>query len=275
MELNIKNNLNYYTFLNIQQYNLTKHCFSTKLGGVSTGVYESMNLAFRKDSRENVIKNYEIICSAIGVDYKNSVFASQTHEDKVYIVTLEDAGKGLIIESDIYGYDALITNQANIPLITFYADCVPVFMLDPIKKVIASAHSGWKGTLLEISAKTVKSMQENFNCNPKDIIIGIGPSIGKCCFQVGSEVVEKFNKDLDFAEKFMFKDVDKNNKVIQDKYKIDLQGIIKTSLINAGVLEKNIELSGICTMCNRDKFYSHRAMGAERGSMAGIISLCE
>lgn len=274
MELNIKNNLKYYTFENFKAYsNFTKHCFSTKFGGVSTGVYESMNLSFRNDLRENVLKNYEIICGEIGVDYKNSVFSSQVHEDKIYIVKKDDAGKGLVRKSDIDGIDALITNEIDLPLITFYADCVAVFMLDPVKKVIGTAHSGWKGTLLEISAKTVLAMEENFGCEPKDILIGVAPSIGKCCFQVGEEVVEKFENNLPFSKEFICKDLDENNNVILNKFKIDLQSIIKTSLINVGVLENNIELSNICTMCNSDMFFSHRVMGTERGSLAGIISL--
>lgn len=267
MKLNEKGNLKYYTFENIEKTNIVKHCFSTKFGGVSTDCYESMNLAFREDSRENVIKNYEIICNGIGVDYKNVVFSSQIHEDKIYKVTKKDLGKGLLKQSDINGYDALITNEKDIVLVTFYADCVSIFIVDPVNKAIGIAHSGWRGTVKEIGAKTIREMNKEYGSKASDLIVGIGPSIEKCCFQVGKEVVETFKKDLPFSEKYIFDDSEK------DKYKIDLQGIIKQTIINNGVLEKNIELSGLCTMCNNNTFFSHRVMGNERGSLAGIISI--
>lgn len=267
MKLNIKENLKYYTFEKIQKENIIRHCFSTKYGGVSSGVYESMNLSFRDDSRENVIKNYEIICNAIGCNYKNVVFSSQIHQDKVYNVKKEDAGKGLFQESDIYGYDALITNEKDIVLVTFYADCVPIFILDPVKKAIGLAHSGWRGTVKEIGVKTIYKMRDEFKTDPRDLIIGIGPSISKCCFQIGEEVYDIFKEYLPFSKEFMSKDEEKG------RYKLDLQNIIKQNIIKTGVLEENIEISGICTMCNRDMFFSHRVMGDRRGSLAGIMSL--
>ncbi len=267
MKLNEKDDLKYYTFYNIEKTNIVKHCFSTKFGGVSSGVYKSMNLSFRGDIKENVIQNYKIICSTIGLDYKNTVFSSQIHKDKVYKVTKNDIGKGLLKQSDIYGYDALITNEKDIVLVTFYADCVSIFIVDPINKAIGIAHSGWKGTVKEIGAKTIKQMEIEYGSNPKDLIIGIGPSIEKCCFQVGKEVVNIFKEEIPFSKSYIYNDI------IEDKYKIDLQGIIKQTLINSGVLSKNIELSKLCTMCNSDTFFSHRVMGNERGSLAGIISL--
>lgn len=267
MKLNEKGDLKYYTFENIEKTNIVKHCFSTKFGGVSAGCYESMNLAFREDKRENVIKNYEIICDSIGLDYKNVVFSSQIHEDKIYKVTKEDIGKGLLRESNIKGYDALITNEKDIVLVTFYADCVSIFIVDPINKAIGIAHSGWRGTVKEIGIKTIKEMKKQYNSQPKDLIIGIGPSIEKCCFQVGEDVAEQFKNMLPFSKDYIFNDTQKG------KYKIDLQNIIKKSLINNGVLEENIEISNLCTMCNNKTFFSHRFMGDNRGSLAGIISL--
>lgn len=267
MKLNEKGNLKYYTFENIEKTNIVKHCFSTKFGGVSTGCYESMNLAFREDKRENVIRNYEIICDSIGLDYKNVVFSSQIHKDKIYKVTKEDIGKGLLKESNIKGYDALITNEKDIVLVTFYADCVSIFIVDPVNKAIGIAHSGWRGTVKEIAVKTIKEMGKNYDSQPKDLIIGIGPSIEKCCFQVGEDVVNQFEDILPFSKDYIFDDIQKG------KYKIDLQSIIKKSLVNNGVLEENIEISNLCTMCNNETFFSHRFMGDKRGSLAGIISL--
>ena len=267
MKLNEKNNLLYYTFENIENTGFIKHCFSTKFGGVSTGYYESMNLHFREDKRENVIKNYEIICNGIGVDYKNVVFSGQTHEDKVYTVTKDDIGKGLFRESNIKGYDALITNEKNIVLVAFFADCVPIFMVDTVNKVIGIVHSGWKGTVKQIGAKTIEKMKIEYDTDPKNLIVGIAPSISKCCFQVSKDLVDVFSRELPFSKEYIFDDV------VKDKYKISLQHIIKRTLLNSGVLDENIEISNICTMCNSDMFFSHRAMGDKRGSLAGIISL--
>lgn len=267
MELNKKGDVEYYTFKQIENTNIIKHCFSTKKGGVSTSVYKSMNLHFREDKKENVVKNYKILCDLIDIDYTNIVFSSQVHEAKVYVASKNDIGKGLLKQSDIYGYDAMITNEKDVALATFYADCVPIFIVDPIKRAIGIAHSGWKGTVKNIAKNTINEMKRVFGSEPSDLIVGIAPSIARCCFQVGGDVVQVFRESLPFCDKYIYDDI------IDKKYKIDLQSIIKQSIINTGVLEKNIEISGICTMCESDTFFSHRKMGNERGSLAGIISL--
>lgn len=261
-------NLVYFTFESFDNTSLVSHCFSTRKGGVSKGVFQSMNLHFRTDKIENVIQNYKIICSAIDIDYRNVVFSKQIHSDNIYTVSENDKGKGLIIKSDIDNADGLITNKKNVALVTFYADCVPLYFLDPVKKVIAMAHSGWKGTVKKIAEKTVLKMNIDYNSNIKDILVGIGPSIGKCCFEVDYPVVEEFNKNFSFAEEFIFND--NQNK---GKYKIDLKGIIEKNLVSIGVPAQNIENSNICTKCNPELFFSHRNMGNNRGSLAGIISL--
>lgn len=268
MILNEINDLKFYTFENIQKTNLVSHCFTTKFGGVSKGYCKSMNLSFKNDLKDNVMQNYKIICDAINCNFENVVLSNQVHKDKVYKVTKKDAGKGLLKESDIKEYDALITNQQGIVLTTFYADCVPIFILDTEKKAIGIAHSGWKGTVLEIGKKTILKMIKEFNTNPKDLIIGIGPSISLCCFQVDKPVVDSFLKNIPFSKKYIFQD-----NSFQNKFKIDLQNIIKESIISLGVLEKNIEISGLCTMCNSHMFFSHRIMGDKRGSLAGLICL--
>lgn len=261
-----ENGVQYYVFESFEKTGLVNHCFSTRKGGVSTGCYESLNLSFREDKRENVIENYRLICSAMGSDYNNVVFSNQVHEDKLYEVKEEDRGKGLLRESDIKGIDGLYTDKKNIILTTFYADCVPLFFLDTNKKVIALSHSGWKGTVKEIGRRTVEIFKEKYNSNLNDIIAGIGPSIGGCCFEVDKPVADIFEKELPFSKEFIKKEEN-------EKYKIDLQEINKQILINSGLKEENIELSGLCTKCNPDTFYSHRVMGAERGSLAGLMEL--
>ncbi|MCI8805741.1 MAG: peptidoglycan editing factor PgeF [Clostridiales bacterium] len=268
MVKNIKGDLIYFTFEKFDNTEVVSHCFSTRKGGVSTGAFDSMNLHFRTDKPENIIKNYKIICSAINVDYRNIVFSKQIHNDTIYTVSQEDRGKGLLRNSDIYDADGLITNEKEIVLTTFYADCVPIYFLDPIKRVIAMAHSGWRGTVKEIGAKAVLKMEKDYGCEKKNILAGIGPSIKKCCFEVDYPVVHEFENNMSFSKDFIFKDKEK-----EGKYKIDLQGIIEKSLILSGISKENIENAHICTKCNHDLFFSHRYMGDERGSMAGLISL--
>jgi len=265
---NVKGDLVYFTFEKFDNTGIVSHCFSTRKGGVSTGIFSSMNLHFRTDKTENVIENYKIICSAIGVDYRNVVFSKQIHGDTIYAVSQIDKGKGLLKNSDIDDADGLITDEKGIVLTTFYADCVPIYFLDPVQKVIAMAHSGRRGTVKEIGAKAVFKMEKDYGCEIKNILVGIGPSIKKCCFEVDNPVVEEFINNLSFSKDFIFKDDEK-----EGKYKIDLQGIIEQTLIHTGISKRNIENAGICTKCNPDLFFSYRNMGNERGSLAGLIAL--
>lgn len=269
MKKNINGDLVYFTFESFEKTNTVKHCFSTKLGGVSKGAYKSMNLSFRDDKRENVIQNYKIICNTLDMDYNNIVFSSQVHDDKIYHVSENDRGKGLLKKSDIINYDALITNKKDVILTTFYADCVPLYFLDPFEKVIALAHSGWRGTVKQIGTLTVNEMAKIYNCKKENIIAGIGPSIGVCCFEVDTPVVNEFKNKLPFSEEFIIKDCTK-----KDKYKINLQKINEKILLNAGIKKENVEIADICTMCNSDLLFSHRKMGDKRGSLAALMQLC-
>lgn len=266
MILNQINDLQFFTFSTFSNTNLVNHCFSSKNGGVSTGVYSSMNLAFRNDNPNNVFENFKIICNAINCDYQKVVFGNQQHKDFVYKVTAKDIGKGLFFKTDINA-DAFITNEPEIVLTAFFADCVPIFILDPIKKAIGVVHSGWRGTVLEISKKAILKMIDEYSSDPKDLLVGIGPSINSCCFEVDNYTVNCFKNSLSFSEEFIFTHTKKH------KFRIDLQNIIKQSILSTGVLASNIEISDFCTMCNPHIFFSHRLMGNERGSLAAILSL--
>ncbi len=262
----IKNgNVEYYAFEKLQQ---VKHCFSTRKGGVSEGCYASMNLGWREDKPENVIENYSRICSAIGCDSKNTVWTRQVHTDRIINITEADRGKGLFFEREPEGYDGIITNCKNVVLTGFSADCVLIFFYDPVKKVIAISHSGWRGTVLAIGGKTVDKMVSDYGCKRENIICGIAPAIAKCCFQVDQPVVNSFRNAFDWADEFIEKDNES-----EGHYYIDLHGVNEEILVRAGILRDNIENSRICTMCNTDMFFSHRKMGNARGSMAGFISL--
>jgi len=269
MEIQNRDGLQYVTFHNIEGTGLVNHCFTTRLGGVSKGVYGELNLSFtRGESRDAVFENYRILSEKLGFDYNGFVLSHQTHTTNIRHVTERERGMGLTKESDIRDTDGLITNIPGIHLTIFGADCVPIFLLDPVKKVIAAVHAGWRGSVNGIAAKVVAEMIEDYGVDAENILVGIGPSIGKCCFQVDEPVVALFHEKLDFADEVIFKDTSEDG-----KYKIDLWQTNKRILMTAGVKEGNIEISGICTRCHTDLFYSHRKTGSARGNMAGVLSL--
>jgi polyphenol oxidase len=267
---NIRNGIEYIEFKNLLKYKkFMTHCFSTRLGGVSAGECGSMNFGFnKKDTRENVLENYKRISEALGFDFRNMVFSNQVHDNKVRVVDQNDRGKGIVKESDIIGYDGLVTNHKEVTLVTFYADCVPVFFIDPVKKVIATSHSGWKGTVTEIAKETVETMVNEFHSRVEDIEVAIGPSIGSCCFEVGEEVYSKFIRHLPWSEAFC-------ENTSSGKWHIHLQNIIKSSLVHAGLEENHICISGICTKCNKDVFFSHRGDDGKTGSLISIMQLID
>jgi len=255
-----KDDIAYYTIPAFDHAGIVKHCFTTRLGGVSTGDVSGMNLGFKcGDVRESVMENYNIIGDMLGIDVQRFVLSDQVHEDTVRIITSADCGKGISRESDIIGVDALVCAEPNIPFITFYADCVPLFFLDPVKRVAAMAHSGWRSTVKQIGIKTLEAMANAFGCAPKDILAGIGPSIGHCHFEVGSEVAEHFEDE--FA------------KSRGGKYDIDLWGVIAEQLKSAGVQDEHITLAGLCTACHTDEFYSYRAEHGKVGRLAAIMQI--
>ena len=255
----------------LAQSGMVKHCFTTRQGGVSEGVYATMNLSFsRGEERAKVMENYRILCQKMGFSLEDIVVARQSHTDRVQTIGRQDCGKGILREVDFPDCDAMITDVPGIVLSAFGADCVVILLLDPKKKAIAAVHSGWRGTVMQIVKKTVQKMTEVYQTDPKDLIAAISPSIGKCCFQVDLPVAEKFRQAFSFADEIVFDDEGQ-----EGKYKIDLWETNRRILMQAGVLPENIELAALCTKCRTDLFYSHRAMGEERGGQAGFICLCE
>lgn len=245
------------------------HGFSTRLGGVSSGYLSSLNLSFsRGDSRENVIENHARFAGAVGYDCNKLVFSDQVHGDRIYMVTKNDMGKGIIRESDIKDTDGLVTDVPQIPLMTFYADCVPLYFYDPVKKVVGMAHSGWRGTVKKIGSKMIDFMEYNYGSERDNIICAIGPSICQECYEVSKDVADEFKKAFSDRE---YKDM--IYKKANEKYRLDLHKACFYNLINSGVQEKNIALPDICTCCNSNILFSHRASDGKRGNLAGVIML--
>ncbi len=255
------------TFDRLEELGILKHGFSTRLGGFSSRPYDSLNLGVRtKDDEAAVIANTRKLCEAAGVSFEALVITDQVHADNIRIVSAEDKGKGFIRERDYSEIDALITNEAGVPLISYYADCVPLYIVDPVKRVVALAHAGWKGTVLKIGKKTVKKMIEAFGSEAKDIIVVIGPSIGHCCYEVDETVISKFNTNFTDTSSFVFP---KDN----GRFMLDLWTANSLALKEIGIKERNIVVSRLCTGCLTDMFFSHRMEGPNTGRMASIIQL--
>jgi len=257
-----------YTIPSFTETGLVKHGFSTRLGGVSTGECASLNLGFkRKDSREAVTENFARFCRAAGIPPESMVFSDQVHRDVVRVVGREDMGKGFVRPSDIYETDGLATNEPGVALVTLYADCVPLFFLDPVNKGIALSHSGWRGTVAQIGRKTVELMGEKFGTHPADCLAGIGPSIGSCCFEVDRPVAEAF------LEVFPAHGERLVRQRRGEKYDIDLWEANRIQLTEAGIPGKNITVASLCTCCRKDIFFSHRGDAGRTGSLAAILML--
>lgn len=241
-----------------------KHCFTTRRGGVSTDEYESMNLRMNcSDSRENIMENYCIICRELGIDTDSLVLSKQVHGVDIADVGKKDCGNGFTCENSFESADALVTAEPGVTLVTFYADCVPVFLLDKRQGVLALVHSGWKGTAARISALTAEHMSAVYGSRPEDIIAAVGPSIRACHFEVGEEVAKVFIEK--FGEECIVYGYEKPH--------VDLQRCVISQLSDCGIPPENITDSGICTYCRSDLFYSHRKTGARRGTMAAFAQL--
>ncbi|WP_341877309.1 peptidoglycan editing factor PgeF [Defluviitalea saccharophila] len=267
LSIHQKSNLFYITFPSFDQTNLVNHCFSTKLGGVSKGIFESLNLGFgRGDDDENVKRNYQILCSAIDVNYENLIFSNQVHGINIKVITKENPNQPIYTSGESEGIDGLITNMTKLPLVTLYADCVPLFFLDPVNKVVGLAHAGWRGTVNKIGLEMIKVFMDTFHSNPEDILVGIGPSIGKCCFEVDEPVAKEFEAAFPNADNIVYP---------QENYKyiVDLWEANKKVLGDSGITLSNITVTDLCTKCNKDIFFSHRGHNGKRGSLAAIIEL--
>ncbi len=267
-------------FTSFENSGLVHHGVSTRRGGVSQGPFSSMNLSFtRGDDPVAVKENFARFCRTVGVDENSLVFSDQVHEDRVVFVGKEDVGKGFIRESDIRGVDGLTTNVPGVTLVTFYADCVPLFFLDPVHKAIALSHAGWKGTLKKMGLKTLEEMNSLYGTRPEDVLVGIGPSIGPCCYEVSEEIIKAFESAMSARGSDLLAPGSGQRAKRSDPLALgrmlNLQAANEMPLIEAGVPEDNIEISGLCTRCNNDLFHSHRAQGATRGSLAAMLSLKE
>lgn len=249
--------------------------FSTRFGGVSTGDFATLNLGFgRGDSEKNVSENYRLFCESIGVCTEHLVLSDQVHQTEIAVVTEEDTCKEKIAKK-LQGIDGLMTDRANVCLATSYADCVPLFFADPVRRVVAASHSGWRGTAAKIGEKTVNQMQEQFGCETKDIIAVIGPSICQDCYEVSQDVIDAMGKRYTKEQMPEIAFCSSKDTAGQKKYQLNLWKANALQLKEAGLLAKHIHISGICTCCNSKLLFSHRASHGKRGNLNGFISLID
>lgn len=261
METRVSGQLQYLTADNIP----VPHAFTTRLGGVSKFSLSSLNLGIhRGDDPKNVLKNYEIQCSALGFSPTQLVLSTQVHSDIILRVGLAEQGAGLFAP-ELPNCDALITNTPGVGLMVFTADCTPVLLWDSKQGAVAAIHAGWKGTAQDIVGKTVLAMAREFGSHPEDLHAAIGPNIGGCCFETDAEVPEALlavygQKIAGYIRK------------TGEKYFPDLKAVNTYALRRLGV--QNIDLSTDCTMCNPRRYWSHRVTRGDRGSQGAMI-LCQ
>lgn len=266
MTLNEKDGVKFLTYNRLCNIDCIHHAFSTRIGGVSKGIFESMNLSFNNDNREDVLENYRRFCNSAGFEFNTLVASAQDHNTFVRVCKKKDCGVGILREKDIDSVDALVTNEKGVTLVTYYADCTPLFFIDKDKKAIGLAHAGWRGTVGEIGRKVIETMTENFDTDPKDVVCAIGPAISKCCYEVDRSCADNFYAlGLDDSKFISPKE--------NDKFMIDLLECNRQILVRAGVREDNIILSDLCTKCNSSLLWSHRATNGKRGTMSAFLTL--
>ncbi len=257
------------TYPAFEQFPDIVHAFSTRLGGVSQGIYSSMNLSFtRGDEDAAVHENYRRLANAVGFNVEDIVTSDQTHTANVRVVTEEDRGKGITKPRSYTDVDGMITNVPGLVLATFYADCVPLYFVDPVHHAIGLSHSGWRGTVAKIGKVTVEKMKEEYGTEPKDLYTAIGPSICQDCYEVSEDVILEFQKS--FEEKYWDRLFYKKE---NGKYQLNLWEANHLIMLEAGIEEEHISMPGICTCCNPEFLFSHRASHGKRGNLGAFLGI--
>lgn len=269
MKVNQYKQTEYLTFPLLDEVEWVRHLFSTRIGGVSEGIFRSMNLSYtRGDSKEAVDENFRRMAEIFGEGPEKIVCSKQTHTTHVKRVGEQDLGKGVVRPTDYEDVDGLITNVPGIILSTSYADCVPLYFVDTENRAIGLSHSGWRGTAERMGQATLKAMAEAFGTRPEKVLTAIGPSICADCYEVGEETAAVFKRNFqDSFQTFLFPGK------TEGKYQLDLWKANQRVLLDAGVLKEHIAITDLCTCCNSEYLYSHRASNGKRGALAAMMEL--
>lgn len=261
-------NISYWRVAFLEERVPVKAVFSSRTGGLSLPPYASLNLGLHVgDNPELVMANRRLLADTLDLPLECWVIGEQVHGNRVALVEWQDAGRGSEeLANALAGIDAMVTSESRVALVAFYADCVPLFLVDPVKRVLGLAHAGWRGTVLGIGGRVVTRMVREFNSCPADLLAAIGPSIGRCCYQVDTRVGVAVKERLPWANKVLTPDG-------SNHYRLDLPRANYLELLAAGLRPENIELANLCTCCLSDTFFSYRATGGPTGRQAALLSL--
>ncbi len=259
--------LTYITFDHFTATGLVTHGFSLRQGGVSLGHCSQLNMGYKAgDDPAHVRINRQRFSDILGLSSDTWVCGCQTHTDRIQLVTAADSGKGAhAFETGLPDTDGLVTNEPGVTLAAFFADCIPVMLLDPVTKGIGVVHAGWKGTAQGIAAKAAVFMRDAFGTDVCNLLASIGPGIGSCCYEVDERVVQYFLNQPDMHRYIIATE--------PGKWQMDLLGINRHQLMSVGVPESAITTMDLCTSCYPELFFSHRGQGGKTGRMAAVISL--
>lgn len=287
--LSSKEELEYLTFPSLEETGIIDHLITTRTGGVSKGEFSSMNVGLlRGDREEDVRENFRRIGEVMGCGTEDMVLARQTHTTNIRHVTAADRGKGIVRPFDYQDVDGLITDEPGLVLVTTFADCVPLILVDPVRRAVGSAHSGWRGTVGRMGECMVRAMEDAFGSRPEDLLAAVGPSICQACYEVGEEVAEKFagadrgteaiRRELSRSGRFRSGRDGEAPRVLNPgkqpgKYQLDLWLANYLILRQAGIPGERIAVTDICTCHNSSYLFSHRASGGKRGAMGVFVAL--
>ena len=267
IEKNISS-LSFWFFENLQEYGSLTHFVSSRTGGFSVPPHDSLNLGFHvEDNPQRVLRNRELLASTLDIPLDNFTFAQQVHDGGVKVVTEGLQGRGAITqETALEETDSLVTDIPSVCLVVLVADCLPLLFYDTKKNIIGAAHAGWRGTVRCVTQNTVRVLRERFGSVPQDILVGMGPCIGPCCYEVGEDVISEVNEISVGKEGFI------NKRTPDGRGYLDLWKSNESQLLQMGIPEENIESSGLCTYCNHSSFFSHRHEKGGTGRFgAGIM----
>lgn len=270
MKQNRAGEVEYLTFPLLEQTGIVRHLFTTRIGGVSQGVYSSMNLSYaRGDEKEAVDENYRRIAGVLGCGLQDIVCSDQTHTVNLRVVTGQDGGKGILRPKDYHDIDGLLTDEPGLVLATFYADCVPLYFVDTRNRAVALAHSGWRGTVARMGRCVTEKMKEVYGTRPEDLTAAIGPSICQACYEVSEDVAEAFLQE--------FRGPGQEEQILEKrgggKYRLDLWRANEIILQEAGIPAGRIQVTDLCTCHNSGYLFSHRASQGKRGNLGAFLGL--
>lgn len=282
IKYNEGNVIPYFSYEVLDKLPFISHLFTTRLGGVSKEHLSSLNLSYtRGDDDENVTENFRRVAKEMHITIDDIVLSHQTHTNNVRVITEADKGKGITKPLDYSDVDGMITNVKGICLSTFYADCVPLYFVDPVNKAIGLSHSGWKGTVTRIGKETIEAMAKEYGSNPRDILVAIGPSICMDCYEISEDVAERFIEEFGLHNSILdYANLNKNEykKVIlaekpAGKYQLNLWEANIRVFLDAGILPEHISLTNVCTCCNSELLFSHRKTNGQRGNLGAFLML--